>query len=198
MNINQTTPVSPRGSSSETNSLHGYVLTALFASASAAVGYLLIALPNIEAFTALLFVAGYTLGAMRGIMAAVIASLLYFGLNPQGGLFPPLLAAQMLSVSLSPLAGSLFRATTIKKPDVIYRTGCLLALNAFVVTFIYDLATNLAYPISTGQSIKGVLITLMGGIPFSAVHIIGNILIFIILIPPLINLVKRYRLINAG
>ena len=170
--------------------LRSYVLTAMFAGISAAAGYLLMAVPNVEAFTVILFVAGVVLGFRRGLIAAVIAALLYFGLNPQGGLFPPLLAAQMLGIAAAPLAGSLFRRLKIKG---LCRTFTL-ALTAILTTLWYDLLTNLAYPLTVGFDFKGVMLTLAAGIPFSLIHIAGNIVMFVILVPPLVDLAYRRRL----
>jgi len=177
--------------------LRGFVLTALFAGVCAAAGYLLMPLPNVEAFTALLFVAGYTLGAGRGIVAAVVASVIYFGFNPQGGGFPPLLAAQASGAVLSPLAGALFRRATNHRAISRAKRGLLLAACAVAVTFVFDLLTNLAFPLATGQDLRGVMVFLAGGLPFSLVHIISNVAIFILLIPPLLELVKRHHLIDA-
>jgi len=178
-------------------SLRLLVLTALFAGASAAVGYMLIMLPNVEAFTALLFVAGWTLGAARGITAALIASILYFGLNPQGGLFPPLLAAQMLGAASAPLAGVVFRKVTAVRSIHWHGIAVLLGLSAFVVTLIFDLLTNLAFPLATSMNMKGITVYLIGGIPFSLVHILSNIGIFIFIVPPLLDLVGRFHLTDA-
>jgi len=169
--------------------IRGYVLIAMFAGVSAAAGYLLIAVPNVEAFTALLFVAGVILGFRRGFVAAVIAALLYFGLNPQGGLFPPLLVAQILGIAAAPLAGSLFRRMRVRG---LHRT-LVLALAAILVTLWFDLITNLAFPLSVGFDREGILLTLAAGVPFSLVHIAGNVVLFLVLVPPLIDLVRRHR-----
>jgi len=170
--------------------LRGYVLTAMFAGIAAAAGYMLMLVPNIEAVTAILFTAGYVLGFRRGILAALIAAVLYFGLNPQGGLFPPLLAAQILGVALAPILGVYYR---LLNPQGVYRYLCL-ALAALTATLWYDFLTNLAFPLSVGLDMKGILIMLTTGIPFSLIHIAGNIAIFIILVPLFIGVLnKQYK-----
>ena len=170
--------------------LRGYILTAMFAGVAAAAGYMLMFIPNIEAVTLILFIAGYKLGIKRGILASIIAALLYFGLNPQGGLFPPLLAAQIIGVSAAPILGVLLH---LLKPMILRLLS--LPIAAIIATVWYDLLTNLAYPLSIGLNYKGILITLSAGIPFSLVHIISNVIIFTVFIPPFLLLVgdNRFR-----
>lgn len=173
------------------NRLSGYILTALFAGISAAVGYLLIAVPNVEAVTLMLFLSGWTLGLKKGLISAFIASVLYFGFNPQGT-FPPLLAAQIIGSLAAPFAGY-----TLRKCDgtkLMDRT--MMALTAFIVTLWFDLLTNLAYPLTAGFDFKGLIVVLLGGIPFSVVHIGVNIAMFVLVAPLLMKIVHPYRLIK--
>lgn len=184
-------PYSKRGSEDR---LRTYVLAALMAGAAAAGGYLLMAVPNVEVFTAILFIAGYALGAVPGMTAAVAAAVLYFGLNPQGGLFPPLFAAQVVGAGAAPLAGTWFaphqpltRARRIR-----------LAVAGGAVTVWYDLLTNLAYPLAAGFDLRGIAVTVAMGVPFSVVHVVSNLLIFLVLVPNLLAVVDRRRLRSGG
>lgn len=162
----------------------------MFAGVGTACGYLFLAIPNVELVTLILFQAGYTLGLQYGVLAAISTSIFYFGFNPQGGFFPPLLAAQILGMSLAPVAGVLYRRCRhlTGKP---FMRGIVLTICAFIVTFLYDLFTNLSFPIATGMNFKGIISVLFMGIPFSIVHIISNILIFNLLIPPLIKVINQ-------
>jgi len=157
------------------------------AGVAATGGYLLAALPNVEIMTAVLFTAGYAVGRSLGVLSAVVASLIYFGLNPQGGLFPPLLAAQILGMSAAPLAG----ASWHRWAPAGWPRHLLLGAIALTLTLWYDLLTNLAFPLAVGFDKKGILLTLAAGIPFSAIHIASNALIFVFLVPPLLQLVQR-------
>ncbi|MCF7811353.1 hypothetical protein K9N50_10250 [bacterium] len=168
------------------NKLRGYVFTALFAGTAAAVGYLLIFVPNIEAITAILFCAGYALGVKRGILASVIAALLYFGLNPQG-FFLPLLIAQVIGISSAPIAGVLYRSFA---PNNI-NGRIYLVFSALIVTLWYDLLSNLAYPLVAGFGIKGIVAMFIGGAVPSLIHITGNIFIFNLIIPPVLSLINQ-------
>ena len=172
------------------DALRGYVLTALFAATAAAGGYLLMSVPNVELFTLMLFAAGYALNLGRGMLAATVAGLIYFGLNPQGGLFPPLLASQIIGALAAPLAGSLWRGRKIAG----IMSGLFMGVSAILVTFWYDLVTNLAYPLTVGFDIHQLTITLLAGIPFAAIHIGSNALAFILLGRPLFSLIDRHHL----
>ncbi len=173
------------------NRLTGYVLTAMFAGIAAAVGYLLIAVPNVEAITLMMFLSGWTLGLKRGLTAAFIASILYFGFNPQGT-FPPLLAAQIIGSTVAPIAGYMLRKHDGEK----LMDKSLLALSALVLTLWFDLLTNLAYPLTAGFDMKGIVVVLLGGIPFSMIHVGGNILMFVLVAPILMRIVRPYRLLT--
>jgi len=163
--------------------LRGYVLTAMFAGVAAASGYMLMVVPNVEAITSVVFIAGYTIGLKRGILAATIAALLYFGLNPQGGLFPPLLLAQIIGLTAAPVAGAVFHSFRGKSiPDHIY-----LGLSAFIITLWYDLLTNLSFPLIAGFDFGGTAAWLTAGIPASLLHIGTNTAIFILVVPRILN-----------
>ena len=170
------------------------VLTALFAATAAAGGYLLMAIPNVELLTAILFLAGHTLGVWFGMMAALVATFLYFGLNPQGGLFLPLLTAQLLGVILAPIIGGMVSGISLQG----WRLALLLGTLGVITTVWYDLLTTLAFPLYAGFDRRGIIATLLLGIPFSAVHIASNAAIFALILPPLMRLVARHQLKPAA
>lgn len=169
------------------SSLKSVIVTALFAAAAAAAGYLLMAVPNVELFLLTLFAAGRTLGVRRGISATLAASLLYFGLNPQGGLFPPLLLAQMLGAISAPVAGVIWG----KIPLTGWKQNVTAALLGASTTIWFDLLTNLAYPLTVGFDLNQIVVTLIAGIPFAILHISSNTLIFFFLAAPLMTIIDR-------
>jgi len=173
---------------SQVGSLKASVAAASFAALAAAGGYLLMFIPNVEVFSLILFVAGYSVGPLRGVAAACSASILYFGFNPQGGFFPPLLAAQILGSSLNPLAGSLFRRSKVEG----LRSFLLVSSAGAVTTFAYDLLTNLAFPLTAGFDLNQIGVTLALGVPFAAVHIGSNAAIFFLLAPRLMRLTSEH------
>lgn len=173
----------------ENTALKKTVLTALFAAAGTAGGFLFMAVPNVEIITALMFLAGYALGLRHGILASVICGLIYFGFNPQG-MYPPLLIAQIVGLSMAPLVGWFYSQYARHKSSSSFILRLILALAAVISTLSYDVLTNLAFPISTGMNLKATLTVLLAGIPFSLVHIGGNIVIFLLAVPSLALLVN--------
>ncbi|MFC2150486.1 hypothetical protein ACFLQV_03170 [Calditrichota bacterium] len=162
-------------------------MTAMFAGTAAAVGYLLLFIPNVEGFTFVLYISGYSLGIFSGLTAAIAASIIYFGINPQG-FYPPLLLAQTLGACLAPMAGSILRTRSFNSKQIVI----VSAASALLVTLIYDVLTNIAYPLSAGFDLKAVLTMLAAGLAFSVLHILSNILLFSILTIPALKIVKHF------
>ncbi|MDP6418142.1 MAG: hypothetical protein QF492_05190 [Candidatus Krumholzibacteria bacterium] len=86
------------------------VRISLFASLSAALGFLLAPVPNVELLTFSLFVSGYALGLRSGAVAGLLAVALYYGLNPYGSslVFPLLFACQALAALWITTLGAFF------------------------------------------------------------------------------------------
>ena len=166
---------------------------ALFAGVTVGLGYMLMAIPNVEAVTMMLFISGYTLGAANGIVVALIASTLYFGFNPQGGMYPPLLVAQITGMSLAPLAGVMLKS--FKARLIRWRMIFFLGTSAIVCTTFYDILTNIAYPLSTGMGVNGIIGFMIAGIPFAAWHLASNILIFVLVIPKITQYLDNHPLL---
>lgn len=164
--------------------LRSLVLAAIFAAAAAAGGFLLIAVPNVELYSIFLFLSGITLGIPKASMSAVAAGGIFFGFNPQGGLFPPLIISQILGSVGYATAGGLIR----RRADV---SPFICGLLGIAATALYDLLTNLAFPLSSGFVGTQIAATLVAGIPFAAVHIGSNALIFGLLTPPLRKVIDR-------
>jgi len=147
------------------------------------------AIPNIEVFTALLFFAGYYLGLRLGLLSAAAASFLYFGLNPQGGLFPPLFLAQLTGSFAAPVAGEVLREFEWEGwPQRFFLAG-----SALVVTLWYDLLTNLAFPLAAGFNLRATMATMAAGVPFSLIHIGGNMVVFVVLLPHVMAGARRIQ-----
>ena len=166
----------------------------LFAGTTVGLGYLLISVPNVEVVTMMLFVSGYTLGGLNGVITAVIASAIYFGFNPQGGMYPPLLAAQILGMSLAPIIGDLIKILSDDASRL--RLMMYLGFSSVICTGFYDMLTNIAYPLSTGMGIKGIMGFIIAGIPFSALHVLSNTLIFVLVIPKVIQYLDNHPLLD--
>lgn len=165
----------------KSDSLRLTVLTGLFAAVSAALGFALIALPNIEMITAGIFISGLLLGPLRGLMVGLLGELIFVALNPMGMSFPPLLAAQLASMAVAGLIGG-YMCSAVKRWNFRKRV-ILIGLVGFILTLNYDFWTTMSFPLSAGFGRQQILTTLKLGIPFAIPHLLGNTLIFALVVP---------------
>jgi len=148
------------------------------------VGFALAFVPNVELLTALIFLAGVLMGLKSGIIIGIFGEFLYSALNPMGSglLFPPMLIAQLFTMTLISFTGGLFRkyVLTWKRtiPNILI-IGCL----GFSLTLVYDILVSAAFPISAGFTFNEIMATIIAGLAFSIVHLVANTLVFILLVP---------------
>ena len=106
--------MSERNSTSPRNSgralwTSGTAVTAIFVALAAALGFLLLSVPNVELLTFTVFASGVVLGRWRGALVGVLAMAIYSGANPYGsGLgVPTMLAAQLVASAFTGLVGGI-------------------------------------------------------------------------------------------
>jgi hypothetical protein len=157
---------------------------ASFVAVGVVLGYVLMAIPNVELITATCFTAGYCLGPLGGIFVGALTEFLFAGFHPTGSSFGLLLIAQMLGMVFVGFAGSRL-SIYIENPQKA-ASRRLLFLAGLLLTFVFDVLTNIAFPVQAGFSLYQTLVTLIAGIGFSVVHFISNALIFSIVLPPLL------------
>jgi hypothetical protein len=146
-------------------------------------------IPNFEVLTLVVFCAGVLLGARDGALVGAASELVYSLLNPYGAVHPLITAAQVVGITAAGIVGGLAARAAIASFAPAARAATL-ALLALGLTAFFDLLTNLAVGILYGQIGK----TLIGGIPFSLIHIGTNILLFALIGTPLVGVFARYRL----
>jgi len=162
----------------------------VFIALTVALGFALMVVPNLEMITATVFIAGWLMGSGMGAIVGFMAELIYSGLHPLGSgfLFPPLLIAQVLAISLVGLVGGVAR-----RGEVLFmaNTGGYIALGIVggILTLIYDLLTTLSYPVAAGFEGVQIWTTIIAGLGLSGVHLISNVLIFTILVPAILKAV---------
>jgi hypothetical protein len=112
---------------------------------------------------------------------------IYTSLITPYGLPPlPIALAQILSMAIIGFAGGLvcqLRLVTSFKSFIPYLTMGLMGL---VLTVIYDLFTNLAVAYVMGQFLP----VIIAAIPFAAVHVLSNSIIFVVFAPVLLKMSK--------
>ncbi|MBU1065676.1 hypothetical protein KJ762_02070 [bacterium] len=148
------------------------------------VGYALAFVPNVELLTAMVFMSGVLMGFKRGIIIGVVGEFLFSALNPMGSglLFPPMLIAQLIAMAIVSFLGALTRNYVLRcKQGII--SAIIMGGIGLLLTLFYDILVSAAFPVSAGFSFREVVGTIIAGLAFSIVHLIGNTLVFILLVP---------------
>ena len=167
-------------------------IIAVMTAACVATNYLLISVPNIKFMDLIVFVSGLTFGATVGSAVGVLTWLVYGTLNPYGFSLP-ILFATTISETIYGLAGGilgklgLLHVSDLGKTQMLTE-GLKFAALGFLLTFIYDLITNVASAYSLGLPLIPILVA---GIPFALLHEASNAAFFFLGVSPLLRLIKR-------
>ncbi len=128
-------------------------------------------IPGIEWVSLLCLSGGLLLGIGAGIRLALVGEFLYSLTSPYG-LAPPLvLVAQLVGMAPAGLAGGLLRRRSF--PFWIYGAA------GFVTTLWFDACTDLA----SVPFVGGLRPAFLAGLPFRAVHVGSNVVLFAALGP---------------
>jgi len=156
-----------------------------------ALGFLLAGVPNVEAISAVSFFAGYQLGAGGGVLVGALAIGIFSMLNPLGPPLPHVLAAQIVGMGIIGAAGHLWALLAIRphgarsslihvrKPfEIKIRPAeALAAALGALLTLLYSVLVDYGFAVSIGRW-KDPVPVIAVGLPFSAIHVISNGLIF--------------------
>ncbi|MFZ5432988.1 MAG: hypothetical protein ACOZB3_04360 [Calditrichota bacterium] len=168
---------------------------ATFVAVGVAAGLALSGVPNVELVTAICFMAGYLLGSAAGMLTGALTELLFAGFHPLGSSFGPILLAQVTGMVVVGLLGGQAARLTCNN-DSRLRYTISVVVSGILGTLIFDFLTNLAFPIMSGFSFNQTLVSLTAGLPFAAIHLISNTVVFIVVVLPLLpRLQKVLRLI---
>ena len=164
------------------------VRAAMFAALAVGLGYSLMLVPNIELITVIIFLSGLTLGIRWGILVGAVSEFIFSAMNPLGSslMFPPLIAAQIISMIIVGLAGGLLRPVFFKKKLSFFRI-VTIGLTGFLLTFIFDSLTTLSYPIGSGFDWPQIWGIYLSGIGFTIVHQLSNGFIFAVGVPGVVK-----------
>ena len=142
-------------------------------AAAFALKYPLIALPNVEPLTLVFFAIGYAYGPLWGAFVGLLSEGIFATFNPLGIPIFPVWMAQLGAMALTGLAGGWFgRLVRRREERRVSRLAVIAA--GITVTVIFDLATNTAFAISIGPFWP----IMVAALPFAAIHIGSNALLF--------------------
>ena len=143
-------------------SLTNIARVAVFAAFAFGVNAPFWAIPNVETFSLALFLAGLFLGIYNGIAAAFIAGIIFIFFNPNGP--QPVVLVGIVQVAgfmLFGLCGGAIRNFALRQTNTT-RLAFVLALTGLLLTFWYDLSTNLAFAVLFGPFFRSELLELAG------------------------------------
>jgi len=155
-------------------SLSNVARIAVFAALAFGVNAPFLAIPNIETFSLALFLTGLFLGKFVGCMSALVAGIIFILFNPNGPQPVWLVGvAQLVGFILFGLAGGGLRNLVLKNKNV-GRSASILAVAGLILTFWYDLSTNLAFALIFGPFWP----IMIGGLGFAIIHLVSNTILF--------------------
>ncbi len=168
------------------------LLASLLIALAVAAGQALAGIPNIELITFVVFVAGFLLGPVPGMIVGAVGIGGHSLFNVMGAVVPPMLIVQVLSYAGVGLAGATLGRfiAGLRHP---MGASIVAGLVGATLTFIYQLAIN-TVAFYTFSSAGGLWPYIWGGLVFSVVHIGWNALLFSVSMRPTLAVLRRYQL----
>jgi hypothetical protein len=163
------------------------ILASLFTALSAALGFLLAGIPNVELMTLTVFLSGVFCGVRLGAAVGALSILIHSLLNPLGPAAAPLLAAQVAGFAVIGGAGGI-AAPRLAHPGARSALACASA--GFALTLFYDVLTTLAtafIALGTAGFARGLRGIALAGVPFAAWHVGINTAVFAVGVVPIVR-----------
>jgi len=163
--------------------------------------YLLLWIPNVKFMDLFVFISGYTMGGVSGALVGVLSWLVYGTINPYGFNLPTLIAT-CIGESLYGIAGGLSEKLGLRisfgqshvKERKFWKESLGLGIIGFLLTFIYDLFTNIVTAIIFEIPL---LVWIVAGIPFAIIHESSNFLLFFLVGGLFINTLRKITSIGG-
>jgi hypothetical protein len=155
--------------------------------------YLLIGIFNVKLMDIIVFSSGFLFGPTVGASVGILTWFVYGTLNPYGFSLPILIATSLME-SLYGIVGGLLGANGSGRMGVGLAVNVKYGIVGFLLTFLYDLVTNIVSGLSAGIPLT---VAMIAGIPFAIAHEGSNAAFFFFGAQPLISAVGRL-LPNGG
>ncbi|GAG71115.1 unnamed protein product [marine sediment metagenome] len=155
-------------------------------------------IPNIEVFTLMIFLSGFIMSKKEGAIIGLLSASIFTFFNPLGPSPPPLFIYQLIHYSLTGISGGLAKNFMLNrkffkpKEDLyVYQVMVIFGVIGGILTFLFDILSTLFGGFTVSTSIDYFIASYLFGIVFTTVHLIGNILVFIFLLPGLIQIIMK-------
>ena len=162
-------------------------ITAIMTALALVGNYALVAIPNLELGSTVLFVTAFIFGPHMAIWSTLIMSLLFGIINPWGGFIPQIWLSQVIGWFYIITIGSIMGRKG-KDGKRLEPRKWELGITGAVVTFIFEQVTNLGYSVTFGVPF---LLAVTAAVPFTVIHILSNAVIFAQVVPMLDRTLTR-------
>jgi hypothetical protein len=156
-------------------------MLAVMTAAAVTTNYLLIGVVNVKFMDLIVFTGGYLFGSGFGATLGALIWLVYGTINPYGVNLLTL-AATILGEILYGVAGGVLRVGLRVEPG--WSPDLRLGVAGFLLTFVYDLFTNVVSAYVAGIPVS---VALISGVPFAIMHEVSNAVFFAVGLPPLLR-----------
>jgi hypothetical protein len=164
-------------------------VTAIMSALALVGNYVLVAVPNVELGSGVLFVTAYLFGLQMGIWCVFVVSIIYAFFNPWGPFIPTIWIAQIIGWVFMVVTGYLMRR---QDREIEWTRNMLVEISIIgaFVTLFFDFVTTLGYALWFGIPY---FVAVIGGFTFIGIHVISNAIIFPAIVPKL-DLTMRKQL----
>lgn len=159
-------------------------LIAVLVATAIATNYLMIGALNVKFMDLIVFTSGYLMGSGLGAFTGALVWLIYGTVNPFGFSLP-VFASTIIGETMFGIAGGFFAN---RGHDDVLGIDPWVAVTGFLLTFLYDLFTNIVSGLTAGVPIPLALIT---GTPFMLAHTVSNAVFFGFGFKPLVNSINK-------
>jgi len=169
--------------------IHKLSILVVFTALCLASNYALISLPQVKLMDFLVFTGGFLIGSVYGAAIGIFSWLVYGALNPYG-FVPQIWLATMLSESLYGVIGGIIGREFYKEDfgNSYFSLNVFFGVLGFILTFFYDLITNIVYAITFNVP---VIVAIFTGAPYTILHQVFNAIVFgVCFLPTVITLQK--------
>jgi hypothetical protein len=138
--------------------------------------YVLVGVPNVKLMDFIVFVGGYCLGPLTGVVLGALTWVVYGTINPYG-FVPQIWLATMLSESIYGAVGGILgkRFASQRFDGQHARFSVFFGITGCFITFAYDSIVNIVYALVFSIPIIAALVL---GTPFQIIHVLSNTIIF--------------------
>jgi len=165
-------------------------ITSIMTALAVIGNYSLVAIPNVELGSTILFTTAFVFGFPMGVACVLLMSIIYASFNPWGPFLPQIWLTQVIGWLFMVAVGAIMGSRTSENSSGAPQRKDLACVGAFVTVF-FDLITTLGY--SWAYDIP-YLVALISLVPFMIIHVVSNTLLFAAVTPGIDSIMKTQSL----